>query len=183
MDAVFSGLASGFAVALDPFNLFLVLGGCFAGTLIGALPGIGPINGVAILLPIAYGLGFPPESAIILLAGIYYGAEYGGRISSILLNVPGDAGAVMTTLDGNPMARNGEAGKALSLSAVASFVGGTFAVVLMSLFGPALASYAIHFSPSDYVALMVFAFASLASLVGSNPVKTLLAALMGLMLA
>ncbi|TDH36267.1 tripartite tricarboxylate transporter permease [Pseudohoeflea suaedae] len=183
MDAVFSGLASGFQVALDPFNLFLVLGGCFAGTLIGALPGIGPINGVAILLPIAYGLGFPPESAIILLAGIYYGAEYGGRISSILLNVPGDAGAVMTTLDGNPMARNGEAGKALSLSAVASFVGGTFAVVLMSFFGPALASYAIHFSPSDYVALMVFAFASLASLVGSNPVKTLLAALMGLMLA
>ena len=89
----------------------------------------------------------------------------------------------MTTLDGNPMARNGEAGKALSLSAVASFIGGTFAVVLMSFFGPALASYAIHFSPSDYVALMVFAFASLASLVGSNPVKTLLAALIGLMLA
>ena len=89
----------------------------------------------------------------------------------------------MTTLDGNPMARNGEAGKALSLSAVASFVGGTFAVVLMSFFGPALASYAIHFSPSDYVALMVFAFASLASLVGSNPVKTLLAAVIGLMLA
>ncbi|NDW05512.1 tripartite tricarboxylate transporter permease [Jiella pacifica] len=183
MDAVFSGLASGFEVALDPFNLFLVLAGCFAGTLIGALPGIGPINGVAILLPIAYGLGFKPESAIILLAGIYYGAEYGGRISSILLNVPGDAGAVMTTLDGNPMARNGEAGKALSLSAIASFVGGTFAVVLMSFFGPALASYAIHFSPSDYVALMVFAFASLASLVGSNPVKTLLAAVIGLMLA
>jgi len=183
MDAVFSGLASGFEVALDPFNLFLVLAGCFAGTLIGALPGIGPINGVAILLPIAYGLGFKPESAIIRLAGIYYGAEYGGRISSILLNVPGDAGAVMTTLDGNPMARNGEAGKALSLSAVASFVGGTFAVVLMSFFGPALASYAIHFSPSDYVALMVFAFASLASLVGSNPVKTLLAAVIGLMLA
>ncbi|WP_370321260.1 tripartite tricarboxylate transporter permease [Oricola sp.] len=183
MDAVFSGLASGFQVALDPFNLFLVLAGCFAGTLIGALPGIGPINGVAILLPIAYSLGFKPESAIILLAGIYYGAEYGGRISSILLNVPGDAGAVMTTLDGNPMARNGEAGKALSLSAVASFIGGTFAVVLMSFFGPALASYAIHFSPSDYVALMVFAFASLASLVGSNPVKTLLAALIGLMLA
>ncbi|MBO0904106.1 tripartite tricarboxylate transporter permease [Jiella sonneratiae] len=183
MDAVFSGLASGFAVALDPFNLFLVLAGCFAGTLIGALPGIGPINGVAILLPIAYGLGFKPESAIILLAGIYYGAEYGGRISSILLNVPGDAGAVMTTLDGNPMARNGEAGKALSLSAVASFIGGTFSVILMSFFGPALASYAITFSPSDYVALMVFAFASLASLVGSNPVKTLLAAVIGLMLA
>ena len=183
MDAVFSGLASGFATALDPFNLMLVLVGCFAGTLIGALPGIGPINGVAILLPIAYSLGFKPESAIILLAGIYYGAEYGGRISSILLNVPGDAGAVMTTLDGNPMARNGEAGKALSLSAVASFVGGTFAVILMSLFGPLLAAYAVTFSPSDYVALMVFAFASLASLVGANPVKTLLGAVIGLILA
>ncbi|MHC5656143.1 tripartite tricarboxylate transporter permease [Stappia sp.] len=183
MDAVISGLSAGFAVALQPFNLSLVLIGCFAGTLIGSLPGIGPINGVAILLPIAYGLGFPPESALILLAGIYYGAEYGGRISSILLNVPGDAGAVMTTLDGNPMAKRGEAGRALSLSAVASFIGGTFAVVLMSLSGPALAAYAVTFSPSDYVALMVFAFASLASLVGSNPVKTLLAALMGLMLA
>ncbi|MBC2859762.1 tripartite tricarboxylate transporter permease [Stappia sp. 28M-7] len=183
MDAVISGLSAGFAVALQPFNLSLVLIGCFAGTLIGALPGIGPINGVAILLPIAYGLGLPPESALILLAGIYYGAEYGGRISSILLNVPGDAGAVMTTLDGNPLAKRGEAGRALSLSAVASFCGGTFAVVLMSLSGPALASYAVTFSPSDYVALMVFAFASLASLVGSNPVKTLLAAVMGLMLA
>lgn len=183
MDVILSGLAQGFAVALTPFNLFLVLAGCFAGTLIGALPGIGPINGVAILLPIAYGLGFPPESALILLAGIYYGAEYGGRISSILLNVPGDASAVITTLDGYPLARSGEAGRALSLSAVASFVGGTFAVVLLTLFGPLLASYAITFSPSDYVALMVFAFASLASLVGSNPVKTLLAALIGIMIA
>lgn len=183
MDAVLSGLSQGFGIALQPFNLFLVLAGCFFGTLVGALPGIGPINGVAILLPIAYGLGFPPESALILLAGIYYGAEYGGRISSILLNVPGDASAVMTTLDGNPMARNGEAGKALSLSAVASFIGGTLAVILMSLFGPLLASYAVTFSPSDYVALMVFAFASLASLVGKNPIKTLLGALIGLMLA
>ncbi|HBT02451.1 MAG TPA: tripartite tricarboxylate transporter TctA, partial [Citreicella sp.] len=162
MDTVLSGLATGFTVALDPFNLMLVLVGCFFGTLIGALPGLGPINGVAILLPIAYSLGFPPESALILLAGIYYGAEYGGRISSILLNVPGDAGAVMTTLDGNPLARAGQAGRALSLSAVASFVGGTFAVILMSLFAPALAGFAVTFGPADYVALMVFAFASLA---------------------
>ena len=183
MDAVFSGLAQGFAVALDPFNLFLVLTGCFAGTLIGALPGIGPINGVAILLPIAYSLKLPPESALILLAGVYYGAEYGGRVSSILLNVPGDASAVMTTLDGHPMARRGEAGRALSLSAWSSFIGGTFAVVMMSFFGPLMASYAVTFSPSDYVALMVFAFACLASLVGSNPVKTLLGAVIGLMLA
>ncbi|MBU2963647.1 tripartite tricarboxylate transporter permease [Citreicella sp. C3M06] len=183
MDTVLSGLATGFAVAFDPFNLMLVLVGCFVGTLIGALPGLGPINGVAILLPIAYGLGFPPESALILLAGIYYGAEYGGRISSILLNVPGDAGAVMTTLDGNPMARAGQAGRALSLSAVASFIGGTFAVILMSLFAPGLAKFAVTFSPADYVALMVFAFASLASLVGKSTVKTLLGATIGLMLA
>ena len=183
MGEVLSGLATGFGVALMPFNLMLVLLGCFAGTLIGALPGLGPINGVAILLPIAYGLGFPPESALILLAGIYYGAEYGGRISSILLNVPGDSGAVMTTLDGHPMARNGEAGRALSLSAVASFIGGTIAVVLMSLFGPLLAKFAVTFSPANYVALMVFAFASLASLVGKSTVKTLLGALIGLMLA
>ncbi|TKB11819.1 tripartite tricarboxylate transporter permease [Desulforhopalus sp. IMCC35007] len=183
MNEVLAGLYTGFGVALAPMNLLYVIVGCFSGTLIGALPGIGPINGVAILLPIAYSLGLPPESALILLAGIYYGAEYGGRISSILLNVPGDAGAVFTTLDGNPMAKNGEAGRALSLSAVASFVGGTFAVILMSLFGPMLASVAIHFNPSDYVALMVFAFTCLASLVGKNPVKTLLAALMGLMIA
>jgi putative tricarboxylic transport membrane protein len=183
MNEVFSGLYTGFGVALAPMNLLYVIVGCFSGTLIGALPGIGPINGVAILLPIAYSLGLPPESALILLAGIYYGAEYGGRISSILLNVPGDAGAVFTTLDGNPMAKKGEAGRALSLSAVASFVGGTFAVILMSLFGPLLASVAIHFNPSDYVALMVFAFTCLASLVGKNPVKTLLAAIMGLMIA
>jgi putative tricarboxylic transport membrane protein len=183
MMEVLSGLGTGFAVAFTPFNLVLVLFGCFAGTLIGALPGIGPINGVAILLPIAYGLGFPPESALILLAGIYYGAEYGGRISSILLNVPGDAGAVMTTLDGNPMAKAGLAGKALSLSAVSSFIGGTLAVVLMTFFGPLLADLAVTFQPSDYVALMVFAFASLASLVGSNPIKTLVGALIGLMLA
>ncbi|MEM5544352.1 tripartite tricarboxylate transporter permease [Sulfitobacter sp. AS92] len=183
METVLTGLATGFGVALDPFNLFLVLAGCFAGTLIGALPGLGPINGVAILLPIAYGLGFGPESALILLAGIYYGAEYGGRISSILLNVPGDAGAVMTTLDGNPMARAGLAGRALSLSAIASFIGGTFAVILMSLFAPTLASFAVTFSPADYVALMVFAFASLASLVGKSTVKTMLGATIGLMLA
>lgn len=176
-------LAAGFAVALTPLNLGLVLLGCFAGTLIGALPGIGPINGVAILLPIAYGLRLPPESALILLAGIYYGAEYGGRISSILLNVPGDAGAVMTTLDGNPMARKGEAGRALSLSACASFIGGTSSVVLLTLFGPLLAQFAVTFGPSEYVALMVFAFATLSSLVGRSGVKTLLGATLGLMIA
>lgn len=183
MNEVLAGLYQGFGVAFEPMNLLYVLIGCFTGTLMGALPGIGPINGVAILLPIAFGAGLPPESALILLAGIYYGAEYGGRISSIMLNVPGDAGAVFTTLDGNPMAKRGEAGRALSLSGISSFLGGTFAVVLLTLFGPALASIAVTFNPSDYVALMVFAFTCLASLVGKNPVKTLLGAVIGLMIA
>ena len=180
---VIDGLATGFQVALQPANFALVLAGCTAGTFIGAMPGIGPINGVAILLPIAYGLGLPPESAIILLAGIYYGAEYGGRISSILLNVPGDASAVMSTLDGHPMAKRGEAGRALSLSAIASFAGGTVAVVALSLLGPAIASLAVGFSPADYVALIVFAFASLSSMIGDNAVKTTLAAVIGLMIS
>lgn len=183
MIEVFDGLATGFHVALQPQNFALVLLGCTAGTFIGAMPGIGPINGVAILLPIAYGLGLPPESAIILLAGIYYGAEYGGRISSILLNVPGDASAVMSTLDGYPMASRGEAGRALSLSAVASFAGGTFAVVALSLLAPAIASLAVGFGPADYVALIVFAFASLSSMVGDNVVKTSFAAVIGLMIS
>ena len=180
---ILSDLGHGFTVAFHPLNFALVLFGCFAGTLIGALPGIGPINGVAILLPIAYGLQMPPESAIILLAGIYYGAEYGGRISSILLNVPGDAGAVMTALDGNPLAKRGEAGRALAISAIASFGGGTLAVILLTVFGPPLAAFAVSFGPQEYVALMVFAFATLSSLVGRNPVKTLLGAVVGLMIA
>jgi putative tricarboxylic transport membrane protein len=178
-----SALASGFAVAASPFNLAMVLIGCFLGTLIGALPGLGPINGVAILMPIAYALNFPPESALILLAGVYYGAEYGGRVSSILLNVPGDAGAVMTTLDGYPMAQKGEAAKALTLSALCSFFGGTMAVILLTLLAPLLARFAITFGPAEFVALMVFAFATLAALVGSNPAKTLIAAGIGLMIA
>lgn len=182
MFEVLSNLSLGFSVALQPANFLYVVAGCLGGTLIGALPGIGPINGVAILLPIAFSAGLPPESALILLAGIYYGAEYGGRISSILLNVPGDAGAVFTTLDGNPMAKKGEAGRALSLSAVSSFIGDTTSIVMMTLFGPLLASVAIGFNPSDYVALMVFAFTCLASLIGDNPVKTFLGAIIGFMI-
>ncbi|HET6467487.1 MAG TPA: tripartite tricarboxylate transporter permease [Geminicoccaceae bacterium] len=180
---ILSALGTGFAVAATPFNLLMVLTGCFLGTIIGALPGIGPINGVAILMPIAYALNFPPESALILLAGVYYGAEYGGRVSSILLNVPGDAGAVMTTLDGHPMALRGEAAKALALSAVSSFIGGTFAVIMITIIGPVLASVAISFGPPEYVGLMVFAFATLAAMVGSNAAKTLIGAAIGLMIA
>lgn len=176
-------LATGFSVALAPLNLMLVLVGCFVGTLIGSLPGIGPINGVAILLPLAYAMGFPPESALILLAGVYYGAEYGGRISSILLNVPGDAGAIMTTLDGYPMSKRGEGGRALALSAVSSFAGSMGALLMMVVSAPLLSQFAIQFGPTEYVWLMVFAFTCLATMVGSRPVKTLVGVMIGLLLA
>ncbi|MFC4173874.1 tripartite tricarboxylate transporter permease [Microvirga sp. GCM10011540] len=178
-----SYLWTGFSVALSPMNLLIGFVGCFLGTMIGALPAIGPINGIALLLPIAYTMGLPAESTMILLAGIYSGAEYGGRISSILLNVPGDAGAVMTALDGNPLARQGRAGEALMISGLSSFVGGILGVVGLTFFAPLLSGLAIGFGPAEYFVLMIFAFATLASMVGSQPVKTLIGCVIGLMLA
>lgn len=178
-----SFLAIGFAVAFSPLNLLLILGGCFAGTLMGALPGIGPINGIAILLPLAYAAGLPPESALILLVGVYFGAEYGGRISSILLNVPGDAGAIMTTLDGHPLAQQGEAGRALALSAVCSFIGSMGALLLIVLLAPKLSELALVFGPPEFVMLMVFALTCLATMIGHRPIKTLIAILLGMLMA
>lgn len=127
-------LMAGFGVALTPTNLMLALIGAFLGTIVGMLPGLGPINGVAILLPFAYALGLPPESALILLAAVYLGCEYGGRISAILINVPGDAAAIMSTLDGYPLAKQGKAGVALSLSAMSSFTGSIIATIGVVLF-------------------------------------------------
>ena len=135
----FDFLMHGFAIASTPQNLLIALIGAFLGTIVGMLPGLGPINGVAILLPFAFALGLPPESALILLSAVYLGCEYGGRISAILINVPGDAGAIMTTLDGYPLAKQGKAGIALSLSAVSSFVGATIATIGVVLFAPLLA--------------------------------------------
>ncbi|MDJ0744406.1 MAG: tripartite tricarboxylate transporter permease [Xenococcaceae cyanobacterium MO_167.B27] len=180
---IFDFLLQGFTVALQPINLGVALVGAFIGTLAGALPGIGPINGVAVLLPISYALNLPPETALIMLAGIYYGAEYGGRISSILLNIPGDSSAVMTTLDGYPLAQKGMASQALALSAISSFIGGTIAVIGLTLFAPLLAQVAIKFGPAEYFSLIVFAFATLAVIVGKNPVKTAIAAILGMMIS
>ncbi|MBD2839353.1 tripartite tricarboxylate transporter permease [Pseudomonas sp. JM0905a] len=176
-------LAQGFDVALRPINLLVALFGAFIGTVVGLLPGLGPINGVAILLPLAFALGLPPETALILLAAVYLGCEYGGRISAILLNVPGDAAAIMTTLDGYPLARQGKAGIALSLSAMSSFIGSTIATMGVVLFAPILANWAVAFGPAEYFVLMVFAIACLGGMVGDKPVKTLLSALIGLGLA
>jgi putative tricarboxylic transport membrane protein len=176
-------LGMGFGVALQPTNLLVAAIGSFLGTVVGLLPGLGPINGVAILLPLAFALKLPPETALILLAAVYIGCEYGGRISSILLNVPGDAGAIMTAVDGYPMARNGQAGVALSISAWSSFVGSVVATIGITLFAPLLARWALAFGPAEYFALMCFAFACLTGLMGTQPVKALLAALIGLSLS
>ena len=179
----FNFLMHGFAVASTPENLMIALVGAFIGTVVGMLPGLGPINGVAILLPFAFALGLPPESALILLSAVYLGCEYGGRISAILLNVPGSAAAVMTSLDGNPLALQGKAGIALSISAVASFIGATIATIGVVLFAPLLANWAVSFGPAEYFVLMVFAITCLSGLVGDQPIKTAVSALIGLGLA
>jgi len=176
-------LLAGFAVALSGINLGVAAFGALVGTIVGMLPGLGPINGVAILMPLAFALKLPPETALILLSAVYLGCEFGGRISSILLNVPGDAGAIMTALDGHPMARKGLAGVALSISAWASFVGTVVAFVGIVLFAPLLARWALAFGPAEYFALMCFAFACIAGLMGDAPMKAVLAALIGLSLS
>ena len=179
----FSYLGQGFGVALSPYNLFTALCGTLIGTVVGLLPGLGPINGVALLIPIAFALGLPPETALILLAAVYLGCEYGGRISSILLNIPGEASAVMTTLDGYPLARQGKAGVALSISAWSSFVGGLIATCGVVIFAPLLAKWAVAFGPAEYFVLMVFAIVCLAGMAGNKPMKTAIAACIGLFLS
>ena len=180
MSGFFEHLSLGFGVAFSVLNLVVAAIGSFIGTIVGVLPGLGPINGVAMLVPIAFAMKLPPETALILLAAVYVGAEYGGRITSILLNVPGEAAAVMTTMDGYPMARAGLASVALSLSAWASFVGSMIATLGILALAPLLANWAIAFGPAEYFVLMVFAFAALTSLLGEQPVKGILAAMIGL---
>ena len=180
MSGVLENLALGMGVAFSGLNLLIAAIGGVIGTIVGVLPGLGPINAVAMLVPIAYAMQLPPESALILLAAVYVGAEYGGRISSILINVPGEAAAVMTTLDGYPLARKGLASVALSLSAWSSFIGSTIAIIGVLFLAPLLAQWAVAFGPAEYFVLMVFAFCALTSLLGEQPVKGMIAALTGL---
>ena len=175
-----SSLSDGFAIALTWQNLGLALLGCFLGTIIGALPGLGPSNGVAILIPLAFTLGLPATPALILLTSVYYGAMYGGRISSILLNIPGDEPALMTTLDGYPMAQKGRAGEALALSGIASFVGAFFATWGLAFLAPQLVEVALLFGPAEYFALFTLAFATLGGVSSKNQAKAALAAALGL---
>jgi putative tricarboxylic transport membrane protein len=180
---VLSSLGDGFVVAFTLQNLGLALLGCFLGTIIGALPGLGPSNGVAILIPLAFTLGLAATPALILLTSVYYGAMYGGRISSILLNIPGDEPAMMTTLDGYPMAMKGQAGEALSISGIASFIGSFFATWGLVLLAPQLVKVALLFGPAEYFALFVLAFATLGGLASRNQAKAVLAAGLGLGIA
>lgn len=180
---VFAELLAGLAVAFTPTHLLLAVAGCVIGTLVGALPGLGPSNGVAILVPLAFSLGLDAPATLILLTAVYYGAMYGGRISSILLAIPGDEPAVMTILDGHPMAKAGRAGEALALSGIASFVGGMLATLGLALLAPLLARFALLFGPAEYFALYVLAFATLGGLTARNPVKSLFAAALGLALS
>ena len=146
-------LAHGFTIAFSWTNLMLCLLGALVGTLIGVLPGIGPLATIAMLLPITFGL--PPVGALIMLAGIYYGAQYGGSTTAILVNIPGESSSVVTTLDGFQMARRGRAGPALAIAAIGSFFAGCVATVLVAALGAPLTRLALQFGPAEYFSLMV----------------------------
>ena len=178
-----SNLALGFSVALTPTTLALAVAGCILGTMIGALPGLGPSNGVAILIPLSFSFGLDATQALVLMTAVYYGAMYGGRISSILLNIPGDEPAMMTTLDGYPMAKQGRAGDALVLSGVASFVGALLATIGLMLLAPILARVAFLFGPAEYFALYLLAFCTLGGIGSKNQAKAAIAVCLGLGIA
>jgi len=180
MDVV-SGLLQGFSVALQPINLLWCFVGVLLGTVVGVMPGLGPPATIAMLLPLTFLMN--PASAIIMLAGIYYGAKYGGSTTSILLNVPGESASVATCFDGYQMARNGRAGAALGIAAIASFIAGTVGVVGIMLIAPPLARVALAFSSPEYFALMALGLAMVVLLAGRSMVKALLAMLLGLWLA
>lgn len=171
----------GFEVALQLENLIFVFIGVLAGTIIGMLPGLGPISALALMIPITYGMN--PATGIILMAGVYYGAIFGGSTSSILLNAPGVAGTVATSFDGYPLAKKGQAGKALAIAAYASFIGGTVSVVGLMLVAPLLSKIAVSFGPTEYFALMVLGLTAVVSLSDKSLVKGLIAAVFGVMIA
>src|SRR5688572_24462901 len=175
-----SALASGFGVALQPMNLLWGLIGVTLGTFVGVLPGVGPALTVAMLLPLTVKLD--PTGALIMFAGIYYGAMYGGSTTTILLNTPGESASIATALEGNKMAKRGRAGPALATAAIGSFVAGTISVVLLTLLAPVVVEVALRFSPADYFALMVFAFVTVAAVLGSSTVRGLTTLFIGLLL-
>ncbi len=176
----FANFITGFSVALQPINLMFCFLGVFIGTLIGVLPGIGPVGTMAILLPVTYGI--PPTTAIIMLAGIYYGAQYGGSTTSILVNIPGEAASVVTTLDGYQMALKGRAGPALGIAAFGSFIAGTIGVIGLQLLAPPLVAVALRFGPPEYSSLMILGFVVLTYLAQKSMAKALMMAGVGIIL-
>ncbi|SPF76488.1 hypothetical protein ALP8811_01495 [Aliiroseovarius pelagivivens] len=177
------GLLIGLGAAFSIQNLLMVIAGCLIGTFIGMLPGLGPMSIIAIMIPVAITIG-DPSAAIILLAGVYYGAIFGGSTSSILLNAPGVAGTVASSFDGYPMARNGQAGKALTIAAIASFAGGSIGALLLMIFAPMLSTVALLFHSAEYFALMVVGLSAIAAFAGTGNVgKAILMTLLGLVMA
>lgn len=174
-------LVLGFQTALTPENVFWCFVGVFVGTVIGVLPGLGSTTGVAVLLPLT--LAFEPVTALIMLAGIYYGSQYGGTITSVLISTPGEASSVVTTIDGYQMARQGRAGAALAIAAIGSFVAAIISLVLLILLAPPFAQWALKFGPPEMMAVMVLGLATIISFAGDNRVLGLLMALVGLLIA
>ncbi len=175
-----SNLALGFGAAFTLSNLFYCFIGCLIGTLIGVLPGIGPVATLAMLLPTTYSLD--PTSALIMLAGIYYGAQYGGSTTSILVNIPGEAASVVTCIDGYQMARNGRAGAALGISAIGSFIAGSFATILIAAFAPPLTELAFKFGPAEYFSLMVLGLIGAVVLASGSLIKAIGMIILGLLM-
>jgi TctA family transporter len=177
---ILSNLALGFGVAMSPFNLLMCLVGVLLGTLIGVLPGVGPVATIAMLLPITFNLS--PVAALIMLAGIYYGAQYGGSTTAILVNIPGESSSVVTCLDGYQMARQGRAGPALATAALGSFFAGCVATLVVAMFAPPLAEIALKFGPSEYFSLMVLGLVAAVVLAHGSLVKAIGMVLLGLLL-
>ena len=175
-----ANLGLGFSVALEPTNLLFCFIGVFVGTFIGVLPGLGPIAAIALLLPLTFKMA--PATAIIMLAGIYYGAMYGGSTTSILVNIPGEAASVVTCLDGYQMARQGRAGPALGIAALGSFIAGTFGLVGLMFFAPVLGAAALRFGPPEYFALTFLGLTLISYLSRGSMLKALLMAIFGLLL-
>ena len=178
---ILANLATGFGVALSPSNLFLCLIGCLVGTLIGVLPGVGPIATIAMLMPLTFKVD--PTGALIMLAGIYYGAQYGGSTTAILVNIPGEATSVVTTLDGHQMAKQGRAGAALGIAAIGSFIAGCFATVLIAALGVPLTKLALLFGPAEYFSLMVMGLVFATVLARGSILKAVAMILVGLLLS
>ena len=171
-------LMHGFAIAITPINLMWALVGCFLGTAIGVLPGIGPALTVAMLLPLTAKV--EPTAALIMFAGIYYGAMYGGSTTSILMNTPGESSTMVTAMEGNLMAKSGRAGPALATAAIGSFVAGTIGTVLLSMFAPVAADVALQFGPGEYFMIMLLAFTTVSAVLGSSLLRGMTSLFLGL---